>query len=58
MEASCHINYRNWRGEKINQGAETQVVDTLPEHESQEQDPATEQVCRENPPSEKNLDTC
>ena len=30
---------------------ETQVVNTLPEGESQEQDPANEQVCREKPPS-------
>ena len=38
---------------------ETQVVDTLPECESQEQDPANEQVFfREKPSSEKNLDTC
>ena len=41
-------------GEKMYQETETQVVDTLPECESQEQDPANEQVCQEKPPSEIN----
>ena len=40
------------------QERETQVVDTLPECESQEQDPANEQVFREKPSSENYLDTC
>ena len=43
-----------WRGEKMYQETETQVVDTLPECESQEQDPANEQVCQKKPPSEIN----
>ena len=34
------------------QETETQDVDALPECESQEQDPANEQVCREKPLSE------
>ena len=42
-------------GEKLYQETETQVVDTLPECESQEQDPANEQVCQEKPPSEINI---
>ena len=41
-------------GEKLYQETETHVVDTLPECENQEQDPANEQVCQENPPREKN----
>ena len=40
------------------QEREMQVVNTLPGLESQEQDPANEQVCHEKPQSEKNLDTC
>ena len=39
---------------KLYQETETQVVDTLPECESQEQDPANEQVCQEKPPGEIN----
>ena len=43
---------------KMYQEREMQVVNTLPGLESQEQDPANEQVCHEKPQSEKNLDTC
>ena len=34
-------------GEKMHQETETQVVNRLPECESQEQDPANEQVCQQ-----------
>ena len=37
---------------KINQETETQVVDTLPKCESQEQDHASEQVCQGKPSRE------